>query len=176
MNTQRITSIASTALLCAVLLTIIFEKKESIVSKTADLGIKCNTCEKSNVEIKRYLTPSSDFLTIDGSSALALASDINEPYVIPDNDIPSLISSSNDENILTKRAKKEIEKYRFIKVEKGDTLSGIAQKHKLSINYIELYRINKGVIKSIDMIFPNQILRIPNNEKEVQRLSRQEGG
>lgn len=54
----------------------------------------------------------------------------------------------------------------FHTVERGDTLSKIAQEHYGSANkYQEIFEANKPMLKDPDKIYPGQVLRIPEMKK-----------
>jgi LysM repeat protein len=46
------------------------------------------------------------------------------------------------------------------KVVKGDTLSSIAEKHKVKGGWQQLFKLNKGIVDDADMIFPGQQLHL----------------
>jgi nucleoid-associated protein YgaU len=51
---------------------------------------------------------------------------------------------------------------RFVTVESGDTLSRIAKEQYGNANdYMKIFEANKPMLKSPDLIYPGQVLRIP---------------
>lgn len=51
---------------------------------------------------------------------------------------------------------------KFVTVEKGDTLSKIAKEQYGNANdYVKIFEANKPMLKSPDLIYPGQVLRIP---------------
>ena len=67
-----------------------------------------------------------------------------------------------DDQMTVKEVEEEVPQAQFYTVEKGDTLGGIAKKfYGEAGKYPLIFEANKPMLKSADLIYPGQSLRIP---------------
>ncbi len=118
---------------------------EDINKEIADLGL-----EAEGVELK----VEGDKVVIEGE---APSQELLEKIVLAAGNSKGIASVETNASVADGGAEAE-----FHTVEKGDTLSAIAKKVYGDANrYPEIFEANKPMLKSPDLIYPGQVLRIP---------------
>ncbi len=95
-----------------------------------------------------------DKVTIDGD---AVDQATKEKIILAAGNVDGI--GSVEDNAKTKNGGEEA---KFVTVEKGDTLSAISKRVYGDPNqYNKIFEANKPMLKSPDLIYPGQVLRIP---------------
>ena len=73
------------------------------------------------------------------------------------------ISEVDDKMTIAESDEEEVDQAKFYTVKKGDTLGGIAKEYYgNAMKYKEVFEANKPMLKSADLIYPGQVLRMPD--------------
>ena len=120
-------------------------KEEQIRKEMSDLGL--NT---KGVDIK----VDGEKVTIDGE---AVDQETKEKIILAAGNVEGI--GQVDDRAKTETSGSEAQ---FVEVEKGDTLSAISKRvYGDSNQYNKIFEANKPMLKSPDLIYPGQKLRIP---------------
>lgn len=143
------------------------EKKEAVAEQTPpaatqeELDLRkadelINAVKRNNIQIDSlYVAVEDDRATISGTAPSQAEME------------KAVLIVGNVEGIAQVDSQIEVEKpepqARFHEVKSGDTLSKIAkQYYGDAMKYPQIFEANKPMLKSADLIYPGQVLRIPN--------------